>query len=577
MIRIKDHKQGELFDPWGHLSPKRRALLEKSWAGLFRKYLLCELPVAEIASSFSEGFGRPTKELHAALGVMVLQQSFDLTDEETVEQFAFNTQWHYALNITEESDSAKYMSRKTLWNIRNTVIKNQLDTMLFDRTTDTLAAIFTVNTDTQRIDSVHITSNMRRLGRIGIFSKTIHTFLINLKRTYKEQFETVDDSVVDTYFSKKALECFSMVKPSESAHTLQSLSSDLFDLVHQFKGCPEVATMHSYKLLVRVLHEQCNVSATGDSTPVAVKKSKDVQSDSLQNPADPDATYSSHKGQGYQVQIMEAYTETEDKAIKAETLNLITHVAVEKACQSDVHALIPAIESTQSRGLSPTRITADSLYGSDDNVATAKEMGVTVISPARSNAEKGTIHLSDFTFLGNGHMRQCPKGNEPVLKKKNNKSFTQGFSLTTCSQCTVKDQCIVRRGKRHYYVRYKEKAMRLARRKAGEHTAEFKDQYRWRAGVEATISEYDRRTGVKHLRVRGFEAVRFCAILKAIGINLLRATALRKRMTPRGTANQDTISRVHHVYSVFKERFGLSGATLRINVSCRSMVMDICA
>ena len=40
MIRIKDHKQSELFDPWNHLSPKRRVLLEKSWAGLFRKHLL---------------------------------------------------------------------------------------------------------------------------------------------------------------------------------------------------------------------------------------------------------------------------------------------------------------------------------------------------------------------------------------------------------------------------------------------------------------------------------------------------------------------------------------------------------
>ena len=80
MIRIKNHKQGELFDPWGHLSPKRRELLDKSWAGLFRKHLLCELPAAEIAPSFTEGFGRPTKELHAALGVMVLQQSLDLTD-----------------------------------------------------------------------------------------------------------------------------------------------------------------------------------------------------------------------------------------------------------------------------------------------------------------------------------------------------------------------------------------------------------------------------------------------------------------------------------------------------------------
>ena len=206
MIRIKNHKQGELFDPWSHLSPKRRELLDKSWAGLFRAHLLCELPVAEIASSFAENFGRPTKELHTALGVMVLQQSLDLTDEETIEQFAFNTQWHYALNITEESDSAKYMCPKTLWNIRSIVIKKELDNVLFKYTTKKLAKVFNVNTDNQRMDSVHIKSNMRRLGRIGIFSNTLHKFLINLKRNYNEQFDKVDSAIVGKYFSEKALQ-----------------------------------------------------------------------------------------------------------------------------------------------------------------------------------------------------------------------------------------------------------------------------------------------------------------------------------------------------------------------------------
>ena len=575
MIHIKNHKQGELFDPWNHLSPKRRALLDKSWAGLFREHLLCELPVNDIAPSFTKDFGRPTKELHAALGIMVLQQSFDLTDEETIEQFAFNTQWHYALNITEESDSAKYMSPKTLWNIRSTVIKNQLDTILFDRTTNKLAEVFNVNTDNQRIDSVHIKSNMRRLGRIGIFSKTIHKFLVNLKRNYKEHFERINNATVDKYFSEKALGCFSMVKPSEAAKTLQSLSDDLFDLIQQFKDSPEVANMHSYKLLTRVLNEQCNVNDTDDSVRVEVKKPKDVPSDSIQNPSDPDATFSSHKGQGYQVQIMETYTETEDKESKASTLNLITHVEVEKACQSDAKSLIPAIESTKKRRLCPKKITADCIYGSDDNFENAKEMGVDLISPVKKSSEKGSINLKDFKFYQDGHIQSCPTENEPVLKKKKKTRFTQGFSIEACSQCTLKDQCIVKPGKQYYYLRYEEKAMRVAKRKAIENTEAFKDEYRWRAGVEATMSEYDRRTGVKHLRFRCFEVVRFCAVLKAIGINLLRATAIRRGVKSRKMANQTAMSALNQIYSVFKELLEFLKPKLKKTFSFRAMIMCI--
>ena len=41
------------------------------------------------------------------------------------------------------------------------------------------------------------------------------------------------------------------------------------------------------------------------------------------------------------------------------------------------------------------------------------------------------------------------------------------------------------------------------------------------------MSEYDRRTGIKHLRIRGVEAVRFGATLKALGVNILKVATVR--------------------------------------------------
>ena len=165
MFKINNHKQMELFDPWDFLSPKRRRLLDESWAGLFKQEILCELPVSKLASVFHASFGRPTKELHTVLGVLILQQTHDLTDEETVNQLAFNIQWHYALNITEESDSAKYMCPKTLWSMRNSVIvENDLHDCLFEKISDKLSHVFNVDTDKQRIDSVHIKFNIQGVG-----------------------------------------------------------------------------------------------------------------------------------------------------------------------------------------------------------------------------------------------------------------------------------------------------------------------------------------------------------------------------------------------------------------------------
>ena len=555
MIRIKDHKQTELFDPWSYLSPKRRQLLHQSWAGLFKAEILCELPVSKLAPFFTDGFGRPTKELHTVLGALVLQQSLDLNDQETIHQLAFNIQWHYALNIAEESDSAKYICPKTLWNMRSIAVENGLEAILFEGITAKLADVFNVNTDKQRLDSVHIKSNMRRLGRIGIFSKSMHKFLVNLKRGYKQQFETVDKAIIDKYLSEKALGCFSMVKPSESKKTLNSVAGDLFHLVEQFKGCEQVSAMHSYKLLERVLKEQCNLDVSGDKKAVVVKKPKEIASDSLQNPSDPDATYSGHKGQGYQLQIMETYTDSKDKEIKSKTLNLITHVEVEKACESDAQALIPAIESTKNRGLCPDELDADTLYGSDENYQAAKEMGVELVAPVKGKPEKSAVSLSEFEFSKAGHVLSCPQGQKPLTSKKKKKRFTQGFSCETCAKCPLVNDCPAKPGKKYYYLRYEQKAMRIAKRRATEQTTEFKDRYRWRAGVEATMSELDRRTGVKRLRVRGFKAVRFSATLKAIGVNLFRATAVRRAANQDNADHNKAKSALNHAILFIKEHF----------------------
>jgi len=554
MIYTRDHKTAYIFDPWHFLGQKRRRLMDQSWAALFREHILCELPVEKVAPYFSDGMGRPTKELYTALGVLVLQQMHDLTDEETVSQLAFNLQWHYALDIADETDESKYLCAKTLWNIRSVVIENNLDKHLFERSTEVLARVFEVDTSKQRMDSVHIKSNMRRLGRIGIFAKSIHTFLVNLKRQHEEIFEGLDQGLVKRYLPEKSLGCFSLVKPSEAGKTLDRVSADLFNLVGRFTDHPEVSSMYSYRMLVRVLKEHCEIKEEeGGPAEVKVKPSREISSDSLQNPSDPDATYDGHKGQGYQVQVMETYCTYEDEQERDKSLNLITHVEVQPACESDAHALIPALESAIDRGLGPQEVLADSVYGSDDNCNRAEGMGVEIISPAMGSVKEQTISLSEFGFSGKGKIIACPQGHVPVKTKHKKNRYTAAFDCSDCTTCPMTQACPVKPGKKHYYLRYDDKTMRIAKRRAIEHTAEFKEKYRWRAGTEATMSQYDRTTGVKQLRVRGFPAVRFCATLKAIAVNLLRATAVRKAQSAGQEPTHTGRLPLHPVFSVVKE------------------------
>ena len=528
MIHAKNPHQGDIFDPWDFLTPKRRQMLESGWPGLFRQHILPSLPVVEVARHFTAGFGRPTKELYSVLGALVLQQAFDLTDEQTVEQFAFNIQWHYGLNITEESDATKYISAKTLWNSRNIVVANNLQEQIFNAGTDRLQRVFKVDVDKQRIDSVHIKSNMRRLSRIGIFSESIHKFLSNLKRHHSALIDTVESAVLERYLSKAALGCFAQVKPSESKNTLGQVSKDLFDLVEQFKAVENVAEMYSFKLLQRVLAEHCNL--TGEKgRPVELKKPAEIACDSLQNPSDPDASYSGHKGQGYSVQVMESFcTEggqgTEKK--KQKSLKLITHVDVQPAHHHDAHALLPAIEDTEQRDINPKEVVADALYGSDDNCRKAQSHGVELTAPALGKIKEEHLSLSDFEISAKAQVIACPQGHAPAkVRQKKHQSIS--FAIEHCERCPLIANCPVKKGKKYYYLRFKDKELRLAARRTAENSEAFKERYRWRAGVEATMSEYDRRTGVKQLRVRGLKAVRYCATIKALAVNIFRAAAVQ--------------------------------------------------
>ena len=363
---------------------------------------------------------------------MVLQQMHDLTDEETIYQYAFNIQWHYALNITDDA----YISLKTLWNMRHLLTGHDLYTAVFENIANTLAKTFSVGTSLQRIDSVHIFSNMRHLGRISLFVPTIK-FILNLKRHHKNLFDSLEKELTDRYLSGKEKSVFSMVKPSESAKTLQSLGDDLFFLIERFKDNKDVSSMSSYKLLLRLLH---------------------------------------------------------------------------------------AIEDTEKRSLKPKEIVADSLYGGDENCEEAKAQNVDVLSPVMGRASAKEITLADFVLSGST-VTACPEGHAPVFHKHKKGRYTAAFNSDACPGRT---QCPVKPGKQGCYLRYDEKAIRSAKRRHYEKTPELREKYRFRSGIEGTMSYCERKTGIKQ-GVRGLPAVSFCATLKAAAVNILRAAAFMKR------------------------------------------------
>ena len=488
------------------------------------------LPAKQIFELYSLYHGRPTKELYTVIGAVVLQQFFDLTNPRTVKELAFNEQWHFALECFNNDD--QIISEKTLWTMRDQLVKLGLSNLIFTLTTDHLVKYFDVDVSKQRLDSVHVHSNMARLGRIRILSKTLIRFLKNLKRQDIELFnKEISSEMIKKYLKKAEGSYFGQLKPSESERTLEVLAEEIYGLISTFSPEETVSQMSSLKLLLRVFDEHCDIK-TG---LIRIKAPKEVSSDSVQNPSDPDAGYDGYKGQGYQSQIMETYSTEEDREKQEENgennntekkadpiLNLITYIETESADKHDSHALEPALTDMKERGHKVESVLADTSYGSNKNIKNAENNGVEVIAPISGKASQNVFETFEIDIV-TLEIKSCLAYKIPDEIKHNNAgSTTVIWYESTCGNCPFADTCPTQECKKGRKLYYTEDSARSFLRRQYEESIEFKDEYRYRSGIEATNSRFIHMTGARRSRYRGLEKMKFGQKLKALAINVFR-------------------------------------------------------
>jgi len=521
-----------------HFLPEdKRERLEADWPGQFRRSALPLIDEKAFCDLYHEWNGRPNKPVETIVGVLLLKEMNDLTDAEALFNLDFNLAWHVALDLEPEE---AHTCQKTLHNFRAKLMASDKGKLLFEEMTGKIIEALGISTERQRLDSTHITSNIARLTRLGLFCETSRVFLKELRKESKRKFESIPEGRRRRYLKDDgAPSGYHDAKSSEAKRRIGVSARDVWRLVDRFKGDEAVEALGSYGLLKRLLDEQCQLveeaptPRAGDAdvddppAPVVVNPAKEVKSDSLQTPHDASVTYSGRKGKGYEVQVAETCG-------NEETPEIITRVDVTKSCASDENATVPAVERLAERNIRPDELIADTSYGSAANVIECEKRGTELVTPvpgpkvdeAPAENGEGAITKADFDVdpKGEGTTR-CPAGREATSEKRDPETgkVRAFFDGAGCDGCPHRDRCPakpLRDGRR--VLRTTVHAAVLAKRRRYERTKEFKKRYAERAGIEATNSELKRAHGLGRLRIRGLLRVRLAVYLKALACNVKR-------------------------------------------------------
>ena len=168
MFRATDRQLG-LMSAKAGLSASAQRRLEACWAEGFRQTVMPELLAAEASFSilYADG-GRPNWSVARLLGVCLLQQLQNHSDQEALDALSFDARWQHALDIA--GDEA-YLSRRSLVEFRRRLVEKDPQGILlrgvFDRVLSAGIESLNLETSEQRLDSTLVASNIRAQGRLG--------------------------------------------------------------------------------------------------------------------------------------------------------------------------------------------------------------------------------------------------------------------------------------------------------------------------------------------------------------------------------------------------------------------------
>ncbi len=513
------HEQLKLFSFYKNLSPEVKKLIASSWAPTFFEKIFMNIDESKFKGMYSHKSSRPNKPVNTLVGLEIIKQLFNYTDNELILSFHTDFCVMYALGL--ENPGEMSLSPRTLYYFRENLIKYDIehDTSLLkevlkDISLD-LIGEFKLDLSLQRMDSSMIEANIKRLTRLNLFVKVIHNFL----KVLQQHDLAALPQDLQSLLNQENLDLSHKLKNEEAKDKLSQMAEYAYLLFEHFRKIRRYRTKKQFKDLKRLVGDHLNITG-GPSPEIELKELKDIPSGSLQNPSDPDATY--RKKQGKHKGYVGNFAET---CSKENSFQVITEVEVRPNNTPDTELLYSSLDDENSLVSQATDVQTDGGYGGEGPEEKCSHHGINLHVTGMTGPKevKRNQNLADVV-IANGVFKECPAGNKPYKQWYNEEKQYYGgrFKTEVCEGCPQRSECFVMKKKNFFSYGFKKREYEVKKKRRELKDPEYRKFLNRRAGVESLVYMFFCKSG-KRTRLRGLSRVRNSIICRAIGINLLRS------------------------------------------------------
>jgi len=484
--------------------------------------------------SFADLFstrGQPAEAPWRLILVCIFQFIEGLTDRQAAEAVQQRIDWKYALALALTDPGFDF---SVLSKFRARLLAGGREMELFEIMLDHLKTRGLLKArGRQRTDSTHILAAVRMLNRLERVGETMRHALNILAEVapdwlrmhaVPEWYERYGRRMENYRFPKAETE------RSELGATIGRDGVQLLQVVDTAEDRPWLRDLPAIQTLRQVWAEQY----TDPSGGISFREKKDLESpaDLIVSPYDTQARFSVKRGMewiGYKVH----FTETCDEALP----HLITHVETTLATVPDDQVLEPVHHALAQRELLPEIHLVDAGYTDAEGlVSSQRDYGITLMGPVAADpswqAKAGEgFDKASFLIDWQREVMICPAGKQNYSWLPNgdrSRGVVGGirvqFSGRDCTACPLRSQCTrAKKAPRELVLLPRDRYEALREAKSRQSTAEFREEYAMRAGIESTHAQAIRRSDLRRTRYVGLEKTRLQHIFTAIALNVVRA------------------------------------------------------